>query len=81
MNVFCSPFMTCGAAQVRILKCSCIMQISWLDIWRKDKETGLKMRFYDVLQMDPGVLKQKIAACSTKQDKLYYWGAMAVRPF
>ena len=37
------------------------------------------MRFYDALQMDPAVLKQKIAACSTKQDKLYYWGAMAVR--
>lgn len=39
----------------------------------------MKMKFYDALQMDPAVLKRKIAACDTKQDKLYYWTAMAVR--
>lgn len=39
----------------------------------------MKMKFYDALQMDPAILKRKIAACDTKQDKLYYWTAMAVR--
>lgn len=37
------------------------------------------MRFYDALQLDPAILKRKIAACGTKQEKLYYWAAMAVR--
>ena len=37
------------------------------------------MKFYDALQMDPAVLKREIAACDTKQEKAYYWIAMAVR--
>ena len=39
----------------------------------------MRMKFYDALQMDPAVLKGKISACDTKQDKLYYWVAMATR--
>ena len=37
------------------------------------------MRFYDALQLDPSILKRKIAACDTKDEKAYYWIAMAVR--
>ena len=37
------------------------------------------MRFYDALQMDPAILKRKIAACDTRQEKIYYWVAIAVR--
>ena len=37
------------------------------------------MKFYDALQMDPSILKRKIAACDTRQEKTYYWLAMAVR--
>lgn len=37
------------------------------------------MKFYDALQMDPSVLKKKIALCQTRQEKLYYWFAMALR--
>lgn len=37
------------------------------------------MRFYDALQMDPAILKRKIAACDTKKEKMYYWTAIAVR--
>ena len=37
------------------------------------------MKFYDALQMDPAILKRKIAACETRQEKAYYWVAMAVR--
>ena len=37
------------------------------------------MKFYDALQMDPAVLKREIAACDTRQQKAYYWIAMAVR--
>lgn len=37
------------------------------------------MKFYDALQMDPAILKRKIAACETKGEKAYYWAAMAVR--
>ena len=37
------------------------------------------MRFYDALQLEPAILKRKIAACGTNQEKLYYWAAMAVR--
>lgn len=37
------------------------------------------MKFYDALQMDPSILKRKIAACDTRQEKIYYWAAMAVR--
>ena len=39
----------------------------------------MKMKFYDALQLDPAILKRHIAACDTKQEKLYYWMAMAVR--
>lgn len=48
-------------------------------ILRKDRKRPVTMRFYDALQMDPAVLKPKIAACDTKQEKLYYWSAMALR--
>ena len=37
------------------------------------------MKFYDLLQLDPSILKRKIASCNTKQEKRYYWIAMAVR--
>ena len=36
-------------------------------------------KFYDALQMDPSVLKRKIAACDAGQEKAYYWLAIAVR--
>ena len=39
----------------------------------------MRMKFYDALQMGPAVLKGKISSCDTKQDKLYYWIAMAIR--
>ena len=39
----------------------------------------MTMKFYDALQMDPAVLKRKIAACDTRRKKGYYWIAMAVR--
>lgn len=39
----------------------------------------MTMKFYDALQMDPAVLKREIAACDTRQEKAYYWIAMAVR--
>ena len=35
--------------------------------------------FYNALQMDPSVLKRRIAACGTKGEKAFYWAAMAVR--
>ena len=37
------------------------------------------MNFYDALQLDPAVLKRKIAACDTTGEKAYYWSAMAIR--
>ena len=37
------------------------------------------MKFYDALQMDPAILKRKIAGCDTNQEKMYYWLAMATR--
>ena len=37
------------------------------------------MKFYDALQLDPAILKRKIAACDTGREKAYYWTAMAVR--
>ena len=37
------------------------------------------MKFYDALQMDPSILKRKIAAGETRKEKTYYWVAMAVR--
>ena len=40
---------------------------------------SVTMKFYDALQMDPAGLKGKIAVCNTKQEKAYYWTAMAVR--
>ena len=36
-------------------------------------------KFYDALQMDPSILKRKIAQCETKKEKGYYWLAMATR--
>lgn len=39
----------------------------------------MKMKFYDALQMDPTILKREIAACDTKQEKMYYWVAMTTR--
>lgn len=39
----------------------------------------MKMKFYDALQMDPAILKRQIAACDTKQEKMYYWAAIAAR--
>lgn len=39
----------------------------------------MTMKFYDALQMDPSVLKRKIASCDTKHDRAYYWTAIAVR--
>lgn len=39
----------------------------------------MTMKFYDALQMPPSVLKRKIAACGTKQEKAYYWFAIAAR--
>jgi len=39
----------------------------------------LTMKFYDALQMNPSVLKRKIAAGETRKEKTYYWVAMAVR--
>lgn len=39
----------------------------------------MKMKFYDALQMDPAILKREIAASDTKQEKIYYWVAMATR--
>lgn len=37
------------------------------------------MKFYDALQMNPSILKRKIAACETLQEKNYYWLAITVR--
>ena len=37
------------------------------------------MKFSDAQQADPAVLKRNIAACSSRQEKAYYWIAMAVR--
>lgn len=39
----------------------------------------MTMRFYDALQMDPSILKRKIAACDAHGEKAYYWIAMTVR--
>lgn len=38
----------------------------------------MDMKFYDALQLDPAILKRKIAACSTRREKAWYWTAMAV---
>ena len=39
----------------------------------------MTMRFYDALQLDPSILKRKIADCDAIGEKAYYWLAMAVR--
>lgn len=39
----------------------------------------MTMKFYDALQLDPAVLKGKIALCDTRREKVYYWMAMTVR--
>lgn len=39
----------------------------------------MKMRFYDALQLDPSLLKRKIAACGTPGEKAWYWTAIALR--
>lgn len=36
-------------------------------------------KFYDALQMDPSILKRRIAGCGTKREKAFYRAAMAVR--
>lgn len=36
-------------------------------------------KFYDALQLDPSILKRRIAACETKREKNFYRAAMAVR--
>lgn len=37
------------------------------------------MKFYNALQMDPSILKRNIVTCNTRQEKTYYWVAIAVR--
>ena len=37
------------------------------------------MKFYDTLQLDPSIIKQKISVSVTKREKLYYWNAMFLR--
>lgn len=39
----------------------------------------MTMKFYDALQLDPSILKRKIAASDAKREKTYYWLAIAVR--
>src|SRR5699024_120898 len=46
---------------------------------RKGKKRTLTMKFYDALQLDPTILKRKIAACTTRREQAWYWTAMAVR--
>lgn len=38
-------------------------------------------KFYDALQLDPSILKRRIAACETKKAKTFYRAAMAVALF
>ncbi len=37
------------------------------------------MNFYQALQMDPSVLKKRIAQCETVREKIFYWAAIAIR--
>lgn len=37
------------------------------------------MNFYQSLQLDPSVLKKKIAQCDTTREKTFYWAAIAIR--
>lgn len=39
----------------------------------------MHMSFYQSLQMDPSVLKKRIAQCETVREKTFYWTAMAIR--
>lgn len=39
----------------------------------------MTMKFYDALQLDPSILKRKIAASNARREKTYYWLAIAVR--
>lgn len=39
----------------------------------------MMMKFYDALQLDPAILKRKIADCGGRRQKAYYWAAMALR--
>lgn len=39
----------------------------------------MPMNFYQALQMDPSVLKKRIAQCETGREKMFYWAAMALR--
>ena len=71
--------MICGAVQVKILSHLCITQINLPHILRKDRKILVPVKFYDALQLDPSILKRKIAACDTRKEKTYYWIAMAVR--
>lgn len=39
----------------------------------------MHMSFYQSLQMDPSVLKKRIAQCETVREKTFYWTAIAIR--
>ncbi len=39
----------------------------------------MPMKFYNALQLDPSILKRNIAACDSRQEKIYYWIVMALR--
>lgn len=39
----------------------------------------MHMSFYQSLQMDPSVLKKRIAQCETVREKTFYWAAIAIR--
>ena len=55
------------------------MRINLPPTLRKDRKQNVTMKFYDALQMDPAILKRKIALCDTGREKAYYWSAMAIR--
>lgn len=39
----------------------------------------MHMSFYQSLQMDPSVMKKRIAQCETVREKTFYWAAIAIR--
>lgn len=39
----------------------------------------MDMNFYQTLQMDPSILKKRIAQCKTMREKAFYWVAIAIR--
>ena len=39
----------------------------------------MHMNFYQTLQMDPSVLKKRIAQCETAREKTFYCAAIAIR--